>query len=59
MIFLLMDTSEVALTFSVLVEVVDDIGNRENQGILDASLEAHPLLNVGVLIEEEIKVLCT
>ena len=54
-----MDMSEVALMSSMLIEVADDICIREYQGILDAPLEAHPLLGVGVLIKEEINVLCT
>ena len=44
---------------SMLVEVVDNVGDREHQRILDASLEAQPLLGVGVPIEEVIKDLCT
>ena len=55
MTFMLMDMSEIALAFGVLVEVVDDVGNREHQEILDTSLEAHPLLGVGILIEEGLK----
>ena len=57
--FALTDTSEVALMLGVLVEVVDNIGSRKHQGILDASLEAHYVLRVGVLIKGAIKVLCT
>ena len=52
MMFMLTDKSEVVLTFSMLVEVVDDVGDRKQQGILDVSAEAHPLLGVGVLIKE-------
>ena len=59
MMFMLTDMSEVALAFGMLVEVVDDVGDREHHGILDIPLEAHPLFGVGVLIEEAIKVLCT
>ena len=59
MTFALTDTSEVAPMFGMLVEDVENIGDREHQGILDASLDVHLLLGVGVLIEEVIKVLCT
>ena len=59
MTFMLTDMSEAALMFGMLVKVVDNIGNREHQGILDASSETLPLLGVGVLIQEAIKVLCT
>ena len=55
MTIMLMDTSRLALTFGMLLEVVDDVGDREHQGILDTSLEAHPLLGVGVLIEKMIE----
>ena len=59
MMFALTDMTEVVIMFSMLVQVVDDVGDREHQGILDVSLEAHPLLGVEVLIKEVIKVLCT
>ena len=59
MILMLKNMSKVVFMFSVLVEVVDDVGDREHQGILEASPELHPLLGVGVLIEEVIKFLCT
>ena len=58
MMFVLTNTIEVAFTLGVLVEVADSIGDRKNLGFLDASLEAHPLLGVRVLIAEVIKVLC-
>ena len=58
MIFVFMDTSGVVLAFSMLVKVVDDIGDREHQAVLDTSSEVHPLLGVGVLLKEVIKVLC-
>ena len=57
--FTLSDISKVILKLSMSVEVVDDVGDREHQGILDASLQAHPLLWMGVPIKEAIKVLCT
>ena len=59
MMFTLMAKREVVLTFHVLVEVVDDIGDREYQGFLEIPLEAHPLLGVGVPMKEVIEVLCT
>ena len=58
MMLMLTDTSKVVLMLSALVEVVNDKGGRECLGFLDACLEAHPLLGVGALIEEVIKVLC-
>ena len=57
--FALMDTSEGALVLGMWVEGEDDVGYRKHQGILDTSLEAHPLLGMGVLIKEAINVLCT
>ena len=57
--FALMDMSEVVLKLGMLVEVVDDVGEREHQGILDAFPAAHPLLELGVVIEAAIKVHCT
>ena len=42
---------------SMLVEVVDDIGNREHCGFLEAPLEAHPSLG-GALFEAVTKLLC-
>ena len=59
MTFMHMNRCEVALKFGALVEEIDNVGDREHQGILDTSPEAHPLLGVGVLIEEVIEVLCT
>ena len=44
MMFALMDTSEVALMLSVLVEVVGNIDDREHYGFLVAPPEAHPPL---------------
>ena len=40
-------------------DVVDDASNREHQGFLEVLPEAHPLQEVGVLIEEVIKALHT
>ena len=37
--FALMHMSKVVLTLSVLVEMVDSVGDREHQGFLDTSLE--------------------
>ena len=48
---------EVALMLSVLVEVVDDVGNRQHCGFLKATLEANPPLGE-VLIEAVTEVLC-
>ena len=55
--FALTNTSEVMLMLSVLVEVVDDVGDREHHGFLGAPLEAHPPLGES-LIKAAIKVLC-
>ena len=46
-------------TLGMLVEMVDDLGNREHQGFLEVSTEVHPLLGVGVLKEEVIDALST
>ena len=56
--FTLMDTSKVVLMLGVLVELVDDIGNGEHCRFLEASLETHPPLGVGALIEAVTEVLC-
>ena len=42
--FELTNMIEVALTLSMLVEVADSTGDMEHLGSLDASQEAHPLL---------------
>ena len=57
MMFTLMVTREVVLTFHVLVEVVDDMGGWEYQGFLEAPLEPHPPLGAGVRTKEVIEVL--
>ena len=59
MMFTLMEMNELALILGALLEVVDNVDDREHHGFLETLLEAHPLLGVGVLIEEVIKVLCT
>ena len=59
MTFMLASRSKVALMFNTLVEVVDDIGNREHCGFIEAPLEACHPQGVGVLMKEATKVLCT
>ena len=49
---------EVVLVLNVLVEVVDDRGNREYLELMDASLEVHPCQRVGTLIEGVNEVFC-
>ena len=41
------------------LDVVDDAGKREHQGLLEVLPEAHPLQGVGILIEEVIETLHT
>ena len=41
---------------SMLVKVVDGIDNKKDHNFLETLLVAHPLLGVGVLIGEVIKV---
>ena len=57
MAFMLEGRSKVAL-MDTLVEVVDDVGDREHCGFLEAPPEAHHP-QVGVLMKEANKVLCT
>ena len=52
-----MNTSEVVLVLSVLVEVVGDTSDKEHLGFLEAPPEAHPPLG-GALIKAVTKVLC-
>ena len=52
--FTLMDMSRVTLTFNVLVGVVDDMDDREYQGFLEAPLEAHLPLAMGVLMRKQL-----
>ena len=58
MMFVLPIMSKAALILGTL-EVADGVGDRECLGFLDASLEAHPVLGLEVLIAKVIKVLCT
>ena len=57
MMFALIHMSDMALMLAVLVEVVDNVGNREHCGFLEAPLESHPPMG-GALIEAVTKVLC-
>ena len=57
--FALMNMSEMALMLGMLVEVVDNVGDREHKGFLEAPQEAHPLMGVVVLMEGVVKALCT
>ena len=57
-VFALTDMSEVALVLSELMEVADDVGDREHHGFIEASPEAHPPLGIGTLIEEVTIILC-
>ena len=59
MTFGLTDRSKVALMFNALVEVADDIGDREHCGYLEAPLEASHPQGVVVLMKEVTVVLCT
>ena len=55
--FALMNMSDMALMLGVLVELVDNVGNREHCGFLEAPMESHSPLG-GALIEAVTKVLC-
>ena len=59
MTFMLAGRSKAVAMFNMLVEAVDNVGDREYCRFLEAPPEAHPPLGVGVLMKETIKVLCT
>ena len=50
------DLSKEALIPSILIEVVDSIDDKGDHNFLETLLVAHPVLGVGVLIGEAIKV---
>ena len=52
----IMDLSKEAFIPIMLVDVVDCIDEKEDHDFLETLLVAHPLLRVGVLIEEVINV---
>ena len=54
--YLIAGLSEKTLIPSILVEVVDGTEGKEGHGFLETPLVVHPLLGVGVLIGEAIKV---
>ena len=54
--FAVTDVSEVVPMSGALVETVDNVGDK-HQGFLE-TLEAHPHLGAGALIEEVTEVLC-
>ena len=50
------DLSREKLILSILVEVVGSTEDKEDHSFLETLLVVHPLLGMGVLIEEVIKV---
>ena len=54
--WVIMDLSEEILILSVPVKVVDGIDNKEDHNFLETFLMIHPLLRVGILTGEMIKV---
>ena len=57
--WLIAELSKETLILSILVEVVDSTDNKVDHDFLETPLVVHPLLGVGVLIEEVIKDLCS
>ena len=55
--FTLTDRNKVVLILNALVEVLDDVGDREHCGFLEVPLEAYDPQGVGVLMKEATKVL--
>ena len=52
----IVDLSEEEIIPSMLVKVVDDVNDKKDHNFLETILEAHTLLQVGVLIGEAVKV---